>query len=89
MTTTTIPYPHAGDHAETLDQTDVLTQPGADLTTRLLHWGYRVTVLVVALTFFLTGFVVLTTPLAVPFTVSMWICAAATIALGARAELTR
>lgn len=89
MATTTLSYPHTADHPETLDQTDVLTQPATDQTDRRLHLGFRAAVLVVALSFFLTGFIVLTTPLAVPFTVSMWICAAATIALGARADLTR
>ena len=85
MTTTTLTFPHATDHEVRLAEVTAL--PATGTVNRRLHVLFRATVLLVAISFFLTGLVVLSSPLAVPFTVSMWICAAGTLALGITADL--
>jgi hypothetical protein len=85
MITTALPFPQAADHEVRL--TEVTALPATGTINRRLHVLFRATVLLVAISFFITGFVVLSSPLAVPFSVSMWICAAATLALGIRADL--
>lgn len=85
MATTALPFPHVVTHEVRLAEVTAL--PATNTTNRLLHLLFRATVLAVAVVFWFTGFVVLTSPLAVPFTVAMWICAAATMALGIRADL--
>ncbi len=86
MTTTTLSFPHIAAEQE-IRIAAVTALPATGTSNRLLHVLFRATVLVVAVSFFLVGLLVLTAPLAVPFTVSMWICAAATLALGIRADL--
>lgn len=66
---------------------DITALPATNRTNRLLHLLFRATVLAVAISFWVIGFIVLSSPLAVPFTVTMWIGAAATMALGIRADL--
>jgi len=85
MTTTALTFPHVIDHEVQLAEVTAL--PATGTTNRLLHVLFRAAVLAVAVTFWITGFVVLSSPLAVPFTVAMWICAAATMALGIKADL--
>lgn len=49
---------------------------------RTMDGGLRVTLIILAAIFAGSGFVVLTTPLAVPFTITMWLCAATSFMLG-------
>jgi hypothetical protein len=86
MATTVLTLPHVIDHEVQLAEVTALPATGA--TNRALHVLFRATVLAVAVSFWIAGFIVLTSPLAVPFTVSMWIGAAATMALGIRADLS-
>jgi len=51
-------------------------------TERRLEIGVRITVLLLAAIFATTGFVVLTRPLAVPLTISLWLGAAVCFMLG-------
>lgn len=85
MATTSLPFPQIADDEVGLAEVTALPRTGR--TNRLLHVLFRAAVLAVAVSFWLTGFVVLTSALAVPFTISMWIAAAATMALGIRADL--
>ncbi len=85
MTTTTLTFPHAADHEVRLAAVTALPPTGT--VNRRLHVLFRATVLVVAVSFFIAGVIVLSSPLAVPFTVSMWIGAAGTLALGIKADL--
>jgi hypothetical protein len=47
-----------------------------------LDTGIRLSLFVIAVIFAACGFIVLTGPLAVPLTISMWFCAAAALMLG-------
>jgi hypothetical protein len=85
MATTALTFPHVTDHEVQLAEVTAL--PATGTTNRLLHVLFRATVLAVAVTFWITGFIVLSSPLAVPFTVTMWICAAATMVFGIKADL--
>ena len=86
MATTALDFPRAAAEQQVRLAT-VTALPATDATDRLLHALFRATVLVIAVAFFVAGLLVLSSPLAVPVTVSMWICAAATLALGIRADL--
>lgn len=91
MAATALTFPHAADHGVQADQevqiATITALPATGTTNRVIHVLFRATVLAVAVTFWLTGFVMLSSPLAVPFTVAMWICAAGTMALGIKADL--
>jgi hypothetical protein len=50
--------------------------------TRALELGIRASALVTAVIFAACGFVLLTSPLAIPFTISLWMGAAASLLLG-------
>jgi hypothetical protein len=50
--------------------------------TRALELGIRATALVMAGIFAACGFIILTSPLAIPFTISLWMGAAASLSLG-------
>ena len=86
MATTALHFPRAAADQEIRIAT-VTALPATGTSDRLLHVLFRATILVIAVTFGVAGLLALSSPLAVPFTVSMWICAAATIALGIRADL--
>jgi len=86
MATTALDYPHAATEQQIRIAT-VTALPATGASDRRLHVLFRATILLIAVTFFIAGLLVLSSPLAVPFTVSMWVCAAATIALGIRADL--
>lgn len=86
MATTALDFPHAAAEQQIRIAT-VIALPATGTTSRRLHVLFRATILVIAVVFFATGLLVLSSPLAVPFTVSMWVCAAITIALGIRADL--
>ncbi len=84
MATTALAFPHVLDRGVGLADVRALQATGT--VNRRLHVLFRAVVLAVAVTFWLAGFVALSSALAVPFTVAMWICAAGTIALGTTAD---
>ncbi len=86
MATTALDFPHTAADQQIRIAT-VTALPATGASDRLLHVLFRVTILVIAVAFVGAGLLTLSSPLAVPFTVSMWICAAATMALGIRADL--
>jgi hypothetical protein len=86
MATTALHFPHAAAD-EQIRIATVTALPATGASDRLLHVLFRATVLVLAVAFGGAGLLVLSSPLAVPFTVWMWICAAVTIALDIRADL--
>lgn len=84
MTTTALPHPFATSHQVRLG--DITELPATSTTNRLLHIGFRATVLAVAVLFWSTGFLLLTSLLALPVTLTLWLCGAATMALGVKAD---
>jgi len=85
MATTALTFPQ---HAEQQVRLATITAlPATGTTNRTLHLLFRAAVLVIALAFFIAGLTLLDAPLAVPFTVSLWIGGAATLTLGIRADL--
>lgn len=86
MTTTTLSFSHPVD--QEAQRTEVVARPATGAANRLLHALFRGAVLALALIFGSIGFAVLSSPLAVPFTVAMWMGAAGTIALGIKADLS-
>jgi|KBSSwiStaDraftv2_1062776.scaffolds.fasta_scaffold52176_3 hypothetical protein len=85
MTTTALPFPHLA-HSHEVRLTDVTALPAADTTNRRLHILFRTVVFAIAAGFALTGFALLTSLLALPFTLVMWFCAATTMGLGVMAD---
>jgi hypothetical protein len=65
-----------------LDQAKACARAVRDRSARQIQGGIRITLFVLAAIFFGCGFVVLTTPLAVPFTVTMWLGAAMSFMAG-------
>jgi hypothetical protein len=59
-----------------LEQAKACECAAKDRSARQAEGGIRVSLFVIAAVFAATGFVVLTTPLAVPFTITMWLGAA-------------
>jgi hypothetical protein len=53
-----------------------------DRSARQIQGGIRVSLFVLAVIFFVCGFVVLTTPLVIPFTITMWFGAATSFMAG-------
>ena len=73
-------YQPTGDGA--LDQAKVCERAAIDRSARQIEGSIRVSLIVIAVTFAACGFVVLTHPLAVPFTISMWLGAAMSFMAG-------
>jgi hypothetical protein len=86
MATTALHFPHTAAEQQIRFAT-VTALPATGASDRLLHVLFRATILVIAIAFVGAGLLALSSPLAVPFTVSMWICAVVTIALGIAADL--
>ena len=59
-----------------LEQAKTCERAAKDRSARTLDGGIRVSLLVIAAVFAACGFIVLTSPLAVPFTMTMWLGAA-------------
>jgi hypothetical protein len=66
----------------TVDPAKACARAARDRSARQIHVGIRVSLLVMAAIFAACGFVVLTTPLAVPFTITMWFGAAMSFMAG-------
>ena len=86
MATTAITLPRHAQQQVRLATITALPRTGT--TKRTLHLLFRSTVLVIALSFFVAGLILLDSPPAVPVTISMWIGGAATLALGIVADLS-
>ena len=85
MTTTALVFPHVASSHE-VRLADVTALPATNPVNRRLHILFRATVFAIAAGFALTGFALLTSLLALPFTLVMWFCAATTMALGVVAD---
>jgi hypothetical protein len=73
-------YQPTGDAA--LEQAKACEHAAKDRSARQIEGSIRVTLFVIAAVFAACGFMVLTTPLAMPFTVTMWLGAAMSFMTG-------
>jgi hypothetical protein len=73
-------YQPTGEDA--LEQAKVCERAARDRSARQVEGGIRVSLFVIAAVFAASGFVVLTEPLAVPFTITMWLGAAMSFMAG-------
>jgi hypothetical protein len=73
-------YQPTGDEA--LEQAKLCERAAKDRSARQIQGGIRVSLFVIAVTFAACGFIVLTEPLAVPFTITMWLGAAMSFMAG-------
>jgi len=65
-----------------LEQAKACAHAAKDRSARQIEVGIRVSLLVIAAVFAACGFIVLTSPLAVPFTMTMWLGAAMSFMAG-------
>jgi hypothetical protein len=84
MLTTSLSLPFATSHEVRL--TDVTALPAGSGTNRVLHILFRATVLAIAIFFWSVGFVLLTSLLSLPLTLTLWLCGAATMLVGVKAD---
>lgn len=73
-------YQPTGEGA--LEQAKACEHAAKDRSARQIQGGIRVSLFVIAITFAACGFIVLTEPLAVPFTITMWLGAAMSFMAG-------
>jgi hypothetical protein len=73
-------YQPTGEGA--LEQAKACERAANDRSARKIEGGIRVSLLVIAAVFAACGFIVLTSPLAVPFTMTMWLGAAMSFMAG-------
>ena len=65
-----------------VEQAQACAHAAKDRSARQIEGGIRVSLFVIAVTFAACGFIVLTEPLAVPFTITMWLGAAMSFMAG-------
>src|SRR5215204_4792335 len=65
-----------------IEQARMCERAAKDRSARQIQGGIRVSLFVIAVTFVACGFIVLTEPLAVPFTITMWLGAAMSFMAG-------
>jgi hypothetical protein len=75
------PLEALSDHARACER-----RAARSRAARLLEGGVRLSLFVLAAIFAVCGVIVLTSPLAIPFTVALWICAATTLLFSIRGD---